>query len=181
MLHLVLPEAELQLCEAFGRLFEDSGSTRIAGRLVGWLMLCDPPHQTQADLVEQLGVSKASVSTELRLLEQRGVVERTTQPGDRRSYYLIAIDAWPELMARRLRVMDRFIQLADEGLTLLEGEPEERRARLRMLREGYARLHAVMSTALDELRAVSRESGPASATRKTTKRTAKASKKRSKR
>ncbi|MCX4247584.1 GbsR/MarR family transcriptional regulator [Paraliomyxa miuraensis] len=176
MLHTVLSEAELQLCEAFGRLFEDGGSTRIAGRVVGWLMLCDPPHQTQAELVQGLGVSKASVSTELRQLELRGMVERITLPGDRRSYYRVAIDAWPELMARRLRVIDRCVALADEGLALLEHASDERRARLAGLRHGYVRLQAVMRAALEELRAETRAGRPGPASGKAGKRTVKASK-----
>jgi DNA-binding transcriptional regulator GbsR (MarR family) len=152
MLPSVPREDELEYCEAFGRLFETTGATRIAGRLVGWLLICDPSEQTQAELVELLGVSKASVSTELRALEQLGLVERTTLPGDRRSYYRITVDAWPELMARRLRMIDRFVDLADRGLALLEHETSARRTRLAGLRHAYGHLQRAMLTALDELR-----------------------------
>lgn len=145
-------EDELELCEAFGRLFEITGGTRIAGRLAGWLLICDPPEQTPAQLVEVLGISKASVSTELRKLEQLGVIERTTLPGDRRSYWRVAVHAWPELMARRLRMIDRFVELADQGLTLLEQEPSARRMRLAGLRHAYAQLQHALQATLIELR-----------------------------
>lgn len=145
-------EDELELCEAFGRLFEITGGTRIAGRLAGWLLICDPPEQTPAQLVEVLGISKASVSTELRKLEQLGVIERTTLPGDRRSYWRVAVHAWPELMARRLRMIDRFVELADQGLTLLEQETSARRMRLAGLRHAYAQLQRALQATLTELR-----------------------------
>lgn len=145
-------EQELELCEAFGRLFEGTGNTRIAGRLVGWLLLCDPPEQTPAQLVEVLGISKASVSTELRWLEQLGVVERTTLPGDRRSYWHIATAAWADLMERRMRMLDRSIELADQGLALLEHEPSVRRMRLTEMRRVHVQLQRSMQLALAELR-----------------------------
>lgn len=152
MLARVTREDELELCEAFGRLFEGTGSTRIAGRLVGWLLICDPPEQTPAQLVEVLGISKASVSTELRSLEQLGVIERTTLPGDRRSYWRTAAYAWPELMERRLRTIERFVELADHGLVLLEHETSARRTRLAGLRHAYGRLQHALQTTLTELR-----------------------------
>jgi DNA-binding transcriptional regulator GbsR (MarR family) len=158
MLLFVPREDELELCEAFGRLFEGTGNTRIAGRLVGWLLLCDPPEQTPAQLVEVLGISKASASTELRWLEQLGVIERTTLPGDRRSYWRIAVQAWPELMERRLRTIDRFVELADQGLTLLAHETSARRTRLVGMRRAHAQLQRALQTALIELR---REAEPA--------------------
>lgn len=145
-------EHELELCEAFGRLFEDSGNTRIAGRLVGWLLICEPPEQTPAQVVEALGISKASVSTELRRLEQLGVIERTTLPGDRRSYWRIAVFAWPELIERRMRLIDQFVALADQGLTLLEHAGEARRMRLWGMRRTYAQLRRAFQAALAELR-----------------------------
>jgi DNA-binding transcriptional regulator GbsR (MarR family) len=149
---IVTREDELELCEAFGRLFESTGNTRIAGRLAGWLLICEPPEQTAARLVEVLGISKASVSTELRWLEQLGVVERTTIPGDRRSYWRIGTQAWPELMERRLRLIDRFVELADQGLALLEHEPTARRTRLSAMRRVHGQLQRSMQGVLAELR-----------------------------
>jgi DNA-binding transcriptional regulator GbsR (MarR family) len=148
----VTREDELELCEGFGRLFEGTGNTRIAGRLVGWLLLCDPPEQTPAQLVEVLGISKASVSTELRWLEQLGVVERTTLPGDRRSYWRIATSAWVDLMERRMRMIDRFVELADQGLALMQHEASTRRTRLTEMRRMHVQLQRSMQIVLAELR-----------------------------
>jgi hypothetical protein len=80
------------------------------------------------------------------------VVERTTLPGDRRSFYRITVTAWPELLARRLRAIDRFVELADQGLVLLEHEAPARRTRLVVMRRAHVQLQRALQTALAELR-----------------------------
>ena len=39
------------------------------GKLLGRLLICDPPQQTNADITVALGLSKGSVSTGMRTLE----------------------------------------------------------------------------------------------------------------
>ncbi|HZL65633.1 MAG TPA: MarR family transcriptional regulator [Thermoleophilia bacterium] len=75
------------LVEEFGLLYEDMGGTRMAGRMSGWLLLCDPPVQSLTQIADGLGVSKAAVSTAARSLLQAGVVERVSEPGARGDYY----------------------------------------------------------------------------------------------
>jgi DNA-binding transcriptional regulator GbsR (MarR family) len=75
------------LVEEFGLLYEGMGGTRMAGRVSGWLLLCDPPVQSLTQIAEALGVSKAAVSTSARALLQAGVVERVSEPGARGDSY----------------------------------------------------------------------------------------------
>jgi predicted transcriptional regulator len=75
------------LAEEFGLLFEEMGSTRMAGRVTAWLLLSDPPVQSLTDIAGALGVSKAAVSTAVRSLLQVGHVERVSEPGRRGDYY----------------------------------------------------------------------------------------------
>lgn len=80
-----------QFIELMGRQSENDGMPRIAGRLLGALLVADGPSSLD-DLTEKLQVSKGSVSSNARLLEQFGMVQRVTVPGDRRDYYEIASD-----------------------------------------------------------------------------------------
>jgi len=73
--------------EEFGLLYEELGGTRMAGRVSGWLLLCDPPVQSLTQIADTLGVSKAAVSTAARSLLQAGVVERVSEPGARGDFY----------------------------------------------------------------------------------------------
>lgn len=123
--------------ERWGLAFEEDGLPRIAGRIWGWLLVSDPAMQTPQQLAESLAVSKGSVSTNTRLLEQAGLIERVAVPGSRRSHFRIRGDAYETLMERKLAAVVKWRRLGEEGLALLEGtdvSPE----RLETLRRFYA-------------------------------------------
>jgi DNA-binding transcriptional regulator GbsR (MarR family) len=81
---------------------EADGLPRIAGRLFGTLLLSPEPRCLD-DLAAELGVSKASVSTDCRRLHERGIVERVPMPGDRRDFYRLA----PDFLAQIVRHSSR--------------------------------------------------------------------------
>jgi DNA-binding transcriptional regulator GbsR (MarR family) len=63
------------------------------GRLLGWLLICDPAQQTSAELAAALDLSKGSVSTGMRMLERSGLARRVAIPGRRGHAYEIRPDA----------------------------------------------------------------------------------------
>lgn len=87
--------------EQMGLASESDGLSRIAGRVFGALLLESEPRSLD-DLADQLGVSKASVSTEARRLLERGVAERIGKPGDRRDYYALTPDFFAQIVRFRL-------------------------------------------------------------------------------
>jgi biotin operon repressor len=56
------------------------------GRVYGWLLICDPPQQSLTQLADALSVSKASVSTVARQLQEAGMVERLPSPNRQHLY-----------------------------------------------------------------------------------------------
>ena len=114
-----------------GLLFEEEGLPPMAGRLLGWLLLCEPPHQTAAELVEGLEASAGSISSMTRLLVQTGVVERIAVPGIRSAAFRLHCDGGPEHLRRILHKTRRRRELYERGLELLAGRPAESGARLR--------------------------------------------------
>jgi DNA-binding transcriptional regulator GbsR (MarR family) len=101
--------------ERMGRLFEETeGLPRIAGRIVG-LLLLTPGECSLDQMAEHLAVSRASISIDARRLEQCGVVERVTRPGDRRDYYRIAPDHYARALERRLAVIERLAEVIGDG------------------------------------------------------------------
>ena len=74
-------EEQRRLVEEFGLLYEQMGGTRMAGRVSGYLLMCDPPVQSLTQIAEALGVSKAAVSGAARVLLQFGVVELVGEIG----------------------------------------------------------------------------------------------------
>ena len=87
--------------EQMGLVAETDGLPRIAGRVFGHLLLAERPCSLD-ELAAALGVSKASVSTDARLLSERRLVERVGQPGDRRDYYQLAPDFFRRLVEYRI-------------------------------------------------------------------------------
>ncbi|WP_017718851.1 GbsR/MarR family transcriptional regulator [Kamptonema formosum] len=124
--------------EEVGLLFEFTGLPRMAGRIMGWLLICDPPHQSTGSLAEVLQASKGSISTMTRLLIQAGMVERTGIPGERRDYFRITLGTWSVLIGQRQAQIAAVRQLAEHGLELLAGEDCHRQARLREMRDFHA-------------------------------------------
>lgn len=128
----------MHFVEDMGLLLERQGIPRMAGRIVGWLLICDPPHQSSSQLARMLNASKASISTMTRLLIEMNLVEQVGVPGQRRDHFHIKPGAWDEVMRETLEEIVLGRQLADRGLELLEGKSAELKQRLREAREVYA-------------------------------------------
>ena len=110
--------------------FEEDGLPRIAGRVLGTLML-SPDALSLDELSETVQASKASVSTNCRLLERAGAVERVTRPGDRRDFYHVADDLHERMLARKLDQLSAIRSLLTEVVdsAAVEDEVVERRLR----------------------------------------------------
>lgn len=124
--------------EDVGLLFEEGGMPRMAGRIVGWLLICNPPYQSLGELTEILGASKASISTMTRLLLQAGLIERIGVPGHRRDHFRLKPDAFYTLIQHNLEEIKNGLQLVERGMALVANQPPERRQRLKQVREMYA-------------------------------------------
>jgi DNA-binding transcriptional regulator GbsR (MarR family) len=115
--------------EKWGMTFEHLGATRMAGKILGWLLISDPPHQTAKQISEAIGASLASVSTSSRALTQAALIERVGIPGERSAHFRVSPGMWARLMRYRLGRIAEMIELAEEGLSLL---PEDRDLTLRL-------------------------------------------------
>jgi hypothetical protein len=100
--------------EYVGRCWEGFGQPRTAGRILGWLMICEPPEQSSSDLADALQVSAGSVSAISRQLVQLGLADRVTYPGDRASYFRLHEHVWVEVVRAR---MDGLRALHDVALS----------------------------------------------------------------
>jgi len=75
--------------EQMGIVAQGDGVPRIAGRMMG-LMIFDGRPYSFSELATELQVSRGSVSTNARVLERQGIIERTAIPGDRQDYFHLA-------------------------------------------------------------------------------------------
>lgn len=127
-----------QFIETVGVSFELVGLPRMAGRILGWLLISNPPYQSPGELAEVLQASKGSISTMTRLLTQLGLIERTSLPGQRRDYFRIKPNAWTELTKQRITQITTFRKIAAQGLQLIGGSTPQLRQRLEEMHDVHA-------------------------------------------
>jgi hypothetical protein len=120
-----------QFLEDMGMLQEREGLPPMAGRLLAWLMVCDPPLQTAAELARVLGASAGSISSTTRLLVQLGFVDRVAIPGQRSAAFRLCDCLGPEHLNRILVGTTEKRRLIERGVGLLEGKPGSGAQRLR--------------------------------------------------
>lgn len=72
--------------EQMGLFAQSEGGPRIAGQILGYLLVEGEP-RTLTQMAEALKISKASASTNARLLELKGAVRRTSPVGQRGDAY----------------------------------------------------------------------------------------------
>ena len=130
-------EAALRFIEDTALLCERAGHPRMAGRILAGLTICDPPRQTAGQIATALSAGMASVSANIRRFVDFGIVERFAMPADRRDHYRLLPTVWPRAMERSLPLLAAFREVADRGLKLVEGHPEEGRLRVREMRAFY--------------------------------------------
>jgi DNA-binding transcriptional regulator GbsR (MarR family) len=88
--------------ERIGIVCDKDGMPPLAGRMVGFFMLAEPPHKTFEELVEFLQASKSAISTTLRFLEGQGMVEYITFPGDRKRYFRLSVENWDRVILSKM-------------------------------------------------------------------------------
>jgi DNA-binding MarR family transcriptional regulator len=120
-------ERLLAWVERVAMFLTSDGVPPIAGRILGWLMVCDPAEQSAGQLSEAIGASRASLTTNLRVLSTMGFVQRRTRPGERTAYFRLTDGAWEAVVRRQIASLAAFREVAAAGLDLVgEGERGDR-------------------------------------------------------
>jgi len=137
-------EDELAFVDDVAGFFAREGLPLISGRVIGWLLISDPPEQSAARIAEVLQVSRSSISTATRLLTPSGLVEGVRRRGERQEYFRIAADGWSRMLERRYAQAAGFREVTERGLRVLEDAAPQRRERL----VGVNRLYGFLETEL---------------------------------
>lgn len=126
-------DEELIFADHVGRFYaREHGFPPMAGRLLGYLMICDPPQQTIDDLAEALMASRSAITGAVKLMEGFGLVLRTRKAGERVDRVSPRLEAL-EPRNFESRLFQEQAALFREGLALLADAPPARRAPLEEL------------------------------------------------
>jgi DNA-binding transcriptional regulator GbsR (MarR family) len=112
-------DKELRWIERVGSYFARDGIPPIAGRVLGWLMICEPAEQSPAEIAAAIGCSRASLTSSLRVLTAAGFVSRHGRPGERTGYYRVDDDAWGRIVRTQIASIEILQSIADDGIELV--------------------------------------------------------------
>ena len=106
-----LQQASRELIEAGGRTAQSFGLNRLLGQIYMFLYIRREASSLD-DLVEGMGVSKASISIACRQLLALGAIKRVWRKGDRKDYYEAETDLRSLLNNGILRELDKKLDSA---------------------------------------------------------------------
>ncbi len=132
-----MTDDEAAFVEAMGQFLGSSGMTPMAGRMWAWLLICEPPEQTAADLADALKASRGAISGTARLLATAGMIRRTTRRGDRREFFSAPPSAFQALLAGAGASYRRFREITEQGLAAVADRPPAARARIQEVHDAY--------------------------------------------
>jgi DNA-binding transcriptional regulator GbsR (MarR family) len=122
----------------------------MAGRVLGALLLADPPGMSSSQLCEFLGVSAGSVSTATRELIRPGLAVRVSVPGERQDYFRATFGAnMPQFLHSRMELTRRWERLIRRGEDLAAAKDPLVLRQLEEIREFYEFLEAEYSGMLE--------------------------------
>lgn len=114
--------------EGMGSYFENEGVPRIGGRILGLLLASEKPLSAE-QLAARLKVSRASISTNIRILTTSGLVEKMSFLDHRHTFYSITGDVWGRAITAGHEKVLAFRSLAEMGLAAM---PEVEAVRQRL-------------------------------------------------
>lgn len=142
---------EKHFIEDIGLFFEQMGMPRMAGRILGALLISDPPQQSINELAERLQTSKSSISIMSRLLVENGLVEKAPSTVPRRDYYRFKTGGWLIYMRQWLGLMSALHEITERGLILMQEKPPELQQRLQEAHDLFSFIEDEFPTLLKAL------------------------------
>lgn len=121
-------DAEITFADHMGRFYARRyGFPPMAGRLLGYLAVCDPPQQSIGELAEALLASRSAITGAVKFLEISHVIRRTRTAGERMDRVHVDLSS-PQALGMDTGEYEELRDLAHEGLEVLKEAPAERRA-----------------------------------------------------
>ncbi len=110
------------MLDGLGQLADYFGYNRVMGKMYGALLLSPTPMSLD-DLMNHLDISKASVSLNMRTLENMGIAREVWVRGDRRKSYEAEPDFWKILTSvlggRELREVNQALNVLETSVANL--------------------------------------------------------------
>jgi DNA-binding transcriptional regulator GbsR (MarR family) len=144
-----MSEQQQAFVEEMGQALASYGMTPMAGRMWGWLLICEPVEQTAGDLAEALQASRGAISGTARILASAGMIRRTRRGGDRREFFSAPPETFDQFLDNAGQIYRQFRGIAERGLEAIEDRPPLVRARLEEFRDLFAFMEQEVPAVVD--------------------------------
>jgi DNA-binding transcriptional regulator GbsR (MarR family) len=123
-------DAEITFADHMGRFYASRYAfPPMVGRLIGYLVVCDPPEQSIGELADALLASRSAITNAVKTLETMRLIRRTRAAGERMDR--VSLDPTsPQAMGLDTSEYEEMRELVLEGLEVVGDAPAERKARL---------------------------------------------------
>lgn len=133
-----IEQEKINFVEEMSLKMEETGLPRIACQILSWLMICDPVHQSFSDLIDNLKISKASISNMTRLLIQMGLIEKVRIQGERQIHFQLKKNAWVDLLEIQTQQIFSLAKISKKGMILLDNNEKIDNTRLEEMHRFYS-------------------------------------------
>lgn len=129
-----LSQGATEFIEKLSLLAEADGLPRIAGRIMGLLIIRQEPVSFD-ELASVLQISRGSVSTNTRLLESRGVIRRVSRLGERKDLFEVPPDLPSRMLEEQMRRQRQLLEIAGEARKKLSSAESKARQALKNMQD----------------------------------------------
>ena len=136
--------------EEMGQYLGSVGMTPMAGRMLAWLLICDPAEQTAAELADALRASRGAISGAARSLETAGFIRRSRRRGERREYFSMPPGAIRALITGAGAIYQRLEVIAAHGIGVVADLPPPKRERIEEFHDFVAYVERVVPALLEQ-------------------------------
>jgi len=108
-------ELKRQVSDRMSLLFENDGFSPLVGKIFALLLFSPKPLSLQ-EMADQLSVTKAAISVQVRTLETNALCNKLAKTSDRKDYYYISDDFSMIAVKAAMTKMEVFLSYLDETL-----------------------------------------------------------------
>jgi DNA-binding transcriptional regulator GbsR (MarR family) len=109
-----------------GLVYENIVMTRMANRILGYMMVSDKEHISFNEFTEVIYASKSSISSNLKALMEVGYIKMVSLPSDRKTYYKLNNEIKnTENIGKQMMLFNVMLNLHDHAIQLLVNQNDE--------------------------------------------------------
>ncbi len=125
-----------KMLDDLARVLEAAGFPHGIAKVYAALTLVEGEGASTNELIESLGISKASITTAMQFLIGTNLVERYRMRGSRQAHYRIVKGSWTDILNRKFAATSYIREVTEQALEMVKSE--EAKERIREMHEIYA-------------------------------------------